>query len=81
MDYVGRPEIATQKRVIEFFQTKLRYNYIGSLKGRENRNIDEEKLITWLTKHGYTKAIAIRAVDELVKAATNLQDGLYAANR
>ena len=50
MDCVGKPEIATQKRVIDFFQTKLRYNYIGNLKDRENRNIDEEKLITWLTK-------------------------------
>lgn len=81
MDCVGKPEIATQKRVIDFFQTKLRYNYIGNLKDRENRNIDEEKLITWLTKHGYAKAIAVRAVEELVKAATNLQDGLYSANR
>ena len=81
MDRVGRPEIATQKRVVDFFQTKLRYNYIGNLKDRENRNIDEEKLITWLTDHGYSKTIAVRAVEELVKAATNLQDGLYAANR
>ena len=81
MDCVGKPEIATQKRVIDFFQTKLRYNYIGNLKDRETRNIDEEKLITWLTKHGYAKAIAVRAVEELVKAATNLQDGLYSANR
>ena len=43
MDCVGKPEIATQKRVIDFFQTKLRYNYIGNLKDRETRNIDEEK--------------------------------------
>ena len=81
MDCVGKPEIATQKRVIDFFQTKLRYNYIGNLKDRENRNIDEEKLISWLTKHGYAKAIAVRAVEKLVKAAINLQDGLYSANR
>ena len=81
MEYVGRPEIATLKRVIEFFQNKLRYNYIGNPKDRENPNIDEEKLMAWLTKHGYTQAIAVRAVDELVKAATNLQEGLYAANR
>ena len=81
MSAIGRPEIATQKRVVDFFQTKLRYNYIGNLKDRENRNIDEEKLITWLTDHGYSKTIAVRAVEELVKAATNLQDGLYAANR
>ena len=81
MSAIGKPEVATQKRVVDFFQTKLRYSYIGNLKDRENRNIDEEKLIAWLTDHGYSKSIAVRAVEELVKAATNLQDGLYAANR
>ena len=44
MDWVGKLEIATQRRVIDFFHTKLRYNYIGNLKDRENRNIDEESL-------------------------------------
>lgn len=81
MDRVGKPEIATQKRVIEFFQTKLRYNYIGNLKDYENRNIDTEKLMKWLTDHGYSVTIATRAVEELTKAAANLQEGLYAANR
>ena len=81
MDRVGKPEAATQKRVIEFFQTKLRYNYIGNLKDQANRNIDEEKLTRWLTDHGYSSAVATRAVEELVKAAANLQEGLYTANR
>lgn len=60
MDRVGKPEAATQKRVIEFFQTKLRYNYIGNLKDQANRNIDEEKLTRWLTDHGYSSAVATR---------------------
>ena len=81
MDNIGKPEVVTQKRVIDFFVNKLRYNYIGNLKDRENSNIDEAKLIKWLTDHGYTEAIAVRAVEELVKAATNLQEGLYTANR
>ena len=81
MDRVGKPEAATQKRVIEFFQTKLRYNYIGNLKDQANRNIDEEKLTRWLTDHGYSSTVATRAVEELVKAAANLQEGMYAANR
>ena len=74
MDCVGKPEIATQKRVIDFFQTKLRYNYIGNLKDRETRNIDEEKLITWLTKHGYAKAIAVRAVEEPERYVLSFRD-------
>ncbi len=81
MDRVGKPEIATQSRVIEFFQNKLHYNFLGNLKDHENRNIDEEKLRTWLTAHGYSEAIATRAIEVLVKAANNLQDGLYSANR
>ena len=81
MDNVGKPEVVTQKRVIDFFINKLRYNYIGNLKDQANRNIDEEKLVKWLTDHGYTEAIAVRAVEELVKASTNMQEGLYTANR
>ena len=81
MDRVGKPEAVTQKRVIAFFQKQLGYRYIGNLRDRENRNIDTEKLTKWLTKHGYAESIAVRAVEELVKAANNLQDGLYAANR
>ena len=81
MDQVGKPEIATQTRVLQFFQNKLRYNYLGNLKDRENRNIDEAKLHAWLTDHGYSEAIATCAVEMLVKAANNLQEGLYSANR
>lgn len=81
MDYVGKSEAATQKRVIELFQTKLRYRYIGSLRDRENQNIDTEKLTAWLTGRGCSAVIAARAVEELVKAATNLQSRLYSANR
>lgn len=81
MDKIGKPEIATQKRVIDFFHDKLHYTYIGNLKDQENRNIDADKLMAWLTGHGYTSAIAARAIDELLKATGNLQEGLYAANR
>lgn len=81
MSNIGDSERKTQNRVIEFFQTKLHYRYIGNLKDQANRNIDEEKLTRWLTDHGYSSAVATRAVEELVKAATNLQEGLYTANR
>ena len=63
MDNIGKPEVVTQKRVIDFFVNKLRYNYIGNLKDHENSNIDEAKLLKWLTDHGYTEAIAVSAVE------------------
>lgn len=81
MSNIGDSERKTQNRVIEFFQTKLHYRYIGNLKDQANRNIDEEKLTRWLTDHGYSSAVATRAVEELVKATANLQEGLYTANR
>ena len=81
MDRIGKPESATQKRVIRFFQEQLHYNYIGNLRDRENSNIDRAKLTAWLIDRGYSEGLASRAVDELIKASTNLQDGLYAANR
>lgn len=81
MEKIGKPEAATQKRVIDFFQSKLHYTYIGNLKDQENRNIDESKLTSWLTGHGYSAVVASRAVEELIKAATNMQQRLYSANR
>lgn len=77
---IGKPEIATQKRLIKFFEEKLKYNYIGNLSERKNRNIDEEKLKAWLVTNGYSSGIAIRAVEKLVKAANNMTQGLYSAN-
>lgn len=44
MPNIGDSERKTQNRVIEFFQTKLHYRYIGNLKDQANRNIDEKKL-------------------------------------
>ena len=81
MPNIGDSERKTQNRVIEFFQHKLYYGYIGNLKDQANRNIDEDKLLRWLTNHDYPSAIAKRAVEELAKAAANLQEGLYTANR
>lgn len=81
MDNVGKPEVVTQKRVIDFFVNKLKYKYIGNLKGSENSNIDTEKLTKWLVGKDYSLTLATRAVDELVKTSQNMQQGLYSANK
>ncbi len=81
MDTIGKPEIATQKRVIKFFCEKLNYKYIGNLKDRENRNIDATKLTEWLVSQGYSDTVATRAVEMLINTAGNLQQDLYAANK
>ena len=81
MNQIGKPEITTQSRVIKFFHEKLKYRYIGDLRDQENRNIDEAKLKAWLVSRGNSEGIALRAVEKLVNATSNLQHGLYAANK
>ena len=79
---VGKPEIATQRRVIQLFSDPngLAYKYIGNLHDGVNRNIKEDVLFSWLTGNGYSREAASLAVAELKKSAADLQHGLYAAN-
>ena len=79
---VGKPEIATQRRVIQLFSDPngLAYKYIGNLHDSVNRNIKEDVLFSWLTGNGYSREAASLAIAELKKSAADLQHGLYAAN-
>jgi type I restriction enzyme R subunit len=81
MANIGQAERVTQNRVIRFFHEKLNYTYFGDLHDRENKNIMQDKLYTYLVKRGYSEKLAKGAIDKLVKASTNLQQGLYAANK
>ena len=82
MSSIDQIEKATQNRVIKFFVDKLHYTYIGDLHDNENSNIMQERLYAYLTdKGGYSDKLARRAIDELVRTASNLQHGLYDANK
>ena len=81
MPNIGDSERKTQNRVVKFFQKKLHYTYLGNLHDSENNNIMQEVLHAWLVKQGYSEKLATNAVDALVKASTNLQQGLYHANK
>lgn len=81
MPNIGDSERATQTHVVNFFQKDLHYTYLGSLHDSENSNIMQERLHAWLVKQGYPEKLAANAVDALVKASTNLQQGLYHANK
>jgi len=81
-DSILRPEIATQKKTIDFLCDQLGYTYIGNLKDQSNKNIREDDLHQYLVdKKGYSDIVANRAIRELVMAASNLQSGLYEANK
>ena len=82
MPHIDQIEKATQNRVIKFFVDKLHYTYLGDLHDSENSNIMQECLYAYLTdKGGYSDKLARRAIDELVRTASNLQHGLYDANK
>ena len=78
---VGDSERKTQNRVARFFRDKLHYTYLGNLHDSENSNIMQERLHAWLVKQGYSEKLAANAIDALVKASSNLQQGLYHANK
>lgn len=81
MPHIGDSERKTQNRVIKFFCDELHYKYIGNLHDSDNSNIMQERLHTYLTGKGYSEKLADKAIDKLVKASTNLQQGLYHANQ
>jgi len=83
MSNIGKTERITQNRIIQLFQNDLGYTYLGSWEEQQRTQpIEEDLLLDFLTHtQGYQKAMASKAVDVLVKAATNLSNGLYEANK
>ncbi len=83
MNNIGKPERSTQNRIIQLFQEELNYSYLGDWK-EEQRSlpVEEELLTSFLTdKQGYSEELSRKAIEKLIKAASNLSDGLYEANK
>ena len=78
---VGDSERKTQNHVMRFFREKLGYASLGDLQDQENANIKQDLLRQWLTGQGHSDRIADKAITELLKVSTNLQQGLYHANK
>ncbi len=83
MSEVGDIERITQNRVVQLFRDELDYTYLGNWEDRpDNSNIEEDLLRTYLKdKKDYSDVLINKALFELDKAAKNLSDGLYAANK
>jgi type I restriction enzyme R subunit len=56
MGDIGKPERATQRRVIQLFKTELGYRFLGDWSDRDgNSNIEEKLLTAYLRdKGGYS---------------------------
>lgn len=82
MDLIGKPERATQRRVIALFRDELQYCFLGDWSERPgNRNIEEALLTTWLAGRGHTPAQISMALHKLRSEADHPNRSLYDNNK
>lgn len=83
MNNIGKSERETQNRIVALFKNELNYTYLGNWEDQQRAHpIEENLLLDFLTNtQGYSEIVAKKAIQELVKAATNLSGSLYEANK
>jgi type I restriction enzyme R subunit len=82
MSDIGKPERATQRRVIKLLCDELSYRYLGNWSDRpSNGNVEEGLLAAFLTRSGYTQAQIASALYRLRTEAANPNRSLYDNNR
>ncbi|MGB3653379.1 MAG: type I restriction endonuclease subunit R [Rivularia sp. (in: cyanobacteria)] len=83
MYQVGQRERQTQNRVVQLFQQRLSYRYLGNWKDRiNNSNIETAILTDFLRdKQGYSDTLITKALYELDKVAGDQGRSLYDINK
>ena len=82
MSDIGKPERATQNRVVALFRDEVDYRYLGDWSDREgNSNIEEALLTDFLRASGYTGAQIAVALHRLRTEADNHSRSLYGNNQ
>lgn len=78
---IGKPESATQNRIIKLFKDELKYDFLGDWTDRAgNSNIEEGLLTAYLSKAGYSAAQISAALYKLRTEANNHNRTLYGNN-
>lgn len=81
-DIIGKPERATQNRVVKLFKEELDYTYLGNLEDRsDNSNIKDDLLTAYLKKAGYKVEQINPAIYKLTTEANNHNRSLYQNNK
>jgi len=81
-DKIGKPERATQNRVVKLLKDELGYRYLGNWEERQNNsNIEENILTEYLTKAGYSAVHISKAIFKLKQVADNASNSLYDKNQ
>jgi type I restriction enzyme, R subunit len=81
MTTVGQIERKTQARIVELFQLRLKYDYLGHWADRNNRNIEPDYLRAWLLKQNIEPGLINKALFELEKIASDTSKHLYDRNK
>ncbi len=81
MNDIGKPERATQNRVVKLFEQRLGYAYLGDWIDRANGNIEEGHLATYLAEAGYSSAQVNQTIYKFRTEANNPQRSLYDNNQ
>jgi type I restriction enzyme R subunit len=81
MSEIGKPERATQNRVIKLFHEELGYDFLGDCTDRDNSNIEDSLLTANLSQRGYTTPQIAAALYKLHTEATNPNRSLYENNK
>ncbi len=81
MSTVGQIEKKTQARIVELFQSRLQYDYLGHWAERDNRNIETDILRAWLIKQNIETGLINKALFELEKIAGDSSKHLYDRNK
>ena len=79
MNSIGQSERMTQNRVINLFQEKLQYLYLGNWHDWENNSNIEASLLTAFLRKNYSDNLIIKALHKLKQAASG--QNLYEANK
>ena len=82
MSNVGQIERVTQRKVVQFFEVGLKYDYLGDWKDRaENSNIEPQYLTAFLKRQGYSDVLISKAINKLTTESSDLGKSLYDANK
>lgn len=82
MSNIGEIERITQKKVVQFFEVGLKYDYLGDWKDRaDNSNVEPQYLIPFLQKQGYSETLITKALDKISVETSDLGKSLYDANK
>ncbi len=82
MTNIGKPEQATQNRVVKLFRDELGYRYLGDWAHRaDNSNIEEHLLTEYLTSVGYSLTQISTALYKLRTQANHPDRSLYGNNQ